>query len=471
LEPPDNALAVSDSYILEAVNTALVVRNKSGIVLAGPTALNQFFGLAPEFDRVTGLSGDFTADPKVYFDPDTQRWFVTLLQLDVDPVSGNFLPESHVEIAVSMSSNPAGSWHRFRLNVTNDGTDGTPSHPRCPCFGDQPLIGADANGFYISTNEFPIFQSGFNGAQVYAMSKQSLISGTLPPVVHFDNLPLAEGPAYSLQPATTPPGGSHAANVEYFLSALDFTGTLDNRIAAWALTNTSSLNTAAPQLTLTSVVVGSQVYGQPPDAEQKPGPTPLADFLRAGGLGKPVVEHLPLIAGNDDRMQQAVYAGGKLWSALNTVVKTENGPTRIGIAYFVVAPSWSGSTFSALLVRGGYVSVNRNSVLFPAIGVNAQGKGAMTFTLVGEDYFPSAAYVLIDAVNGAGPVRLAASGFAPADGFTGYVTFGGRTSRWGDYSTAAVDSSGDIWMTTEYIPNAPRTLLANWGSFISRVTP
>jgi hypothetical protein len=61
---------------------------------------------------------------------------------------------------------------------------GRPSHAGCPCFGDQPLIGADTNGFYVSTNEFPISGPGFNGAQIYAMSKSALAAGTLPPVVH-----------------------------------------------------------------------------------------------------------------------------------------------------------------------------------------------------------------------------------------------------------------------------------------------
>ena len=38
-------------------------------------------------------------------------------------------------------------------------------------------------------------------------------------------------------------------------------------------------------------------------------------------------------------MNAAVFAAGKLWSAVNTVVKTPNGPTRVGIAWFGIAPS------------------------------------------------------------------------------------------------------------------------------------
>src|SRR5205823_3773453 len=69
---------------------------------------------------------------------------------------------------------------------------------------------------------------------------------------------------YSIQPATAPPGGAFepaSRGTEYFLSSLEFTGGLDNRIAVWALTNTSSLNSAAPALSLSNVVVDSEVYG------------------------------------------------------------------------------------------------------------------------------------------------------------------------------------------------------------------
>ena len=79
-----------------------------------------------------------------------------------------------------------------------------------------------------------------------------------------------------MQPATSPATSewSGASNgTEFALSALEFTGGLDNRIAAWALTNTASLTTANPTST-SSTVIGSEVYGFPPKAEQKTGPDP-----------------------------------------------------------------------------------------------------------------------------------------------------------------------------------------------------
>ena len=59
----------------------------------------------------------------------------------------------------------------------------------------------------------------------------------------------------------------------------------------------------------------------------------------------------------------------------------------------------------------------------------------------------------------------------PEDGLTCYPIFGGRVCRWGDYSAAVADEHGDIWASGEYTPDAPRTVLANWSTFISRVAP
>ena len=188
-------------------------------------------------------------------------------------------------------------------------------------------------------------------------------------------------------------------------------------------------------------------------------------------LGITTHEHLELVDGDDDRMQQVVFAAGSLWSALGTVVKGPNGPVRVGAAWFIVTPSWSGGTLSARMANQGYVAPSGNSVSYPSIGVNASGKGVMTFTLVGPDYFPSAGFVKIDAVNGTGPIQIAAAGAGPDDGFTGYGAYGGRVGRWGDYTAAVAGPDGSIWFAAEYIPGGPRTVLANWGTFVSHIIP
>jgi hypothetical protein len=494
LEPPDQALCVNSDFVVESVNTVVRVKSKSGTSLTPPVALNQFFGVAPGVIRTPPVTfGPFLADPKCYWDEDTGAWFLTILSLGRVPATGAFSGVSSLMIAVRQDADPIGAWNVFEIVTTTDGNQGN-----CPCFGDQPLIGADANGFYISTNVFPIFQGGFNGAMVYALSKTALAAGVAPTPVKFHHPTLAEGFAYSLQPTTTPPGASYATDnggTEYFLSALEFTGRTDDRIALWAMTNTATLADAEPDVEMQVTVLDSLTYGQPPAVLQKDGPTPLLDLLGLplavdlGLVTKPTTEHLNLLNSNDDRMNQTIYINGQVWGALNTAVKGPTGPTRTGIAWFVVEPAWTAGELGGSVANDGYVSVNRNSVMFPAVAANADGDGIIAFSLAGPGVYPSAAYVALDPEAGTGPVRVVQFGDGPADGFTGYLSVGGGVGveRWGDYSAAVADPAGNLWFATEYIDSvcgleeflatglgcadASRTAFANWGTWIAGVTP
>jgi hypothetical protein len=481
-EPPDMGLCVGNGFVLQGVNTSIRVYSQSGTPLTAPTALNQLFGAVPAIDRTDAPDfhyGDDIGDVKCYFDPDTQRFFVSSFRFTLDPVTGAEPTDgSHVMIAVSSSANPVTSiWTIWDLDTT-DGDGSLPHHSVCPCVADQPLIGADHYGFYISTNEYGEVPFGvdFNGAQLYAFNKAALVAGSGGALngVHIDNIPLAESLAYTIQPATTPAGGAYElgqGGTEYFLSALDFNSSLDNRIAVWALTGTSTLG-GTNDVHLTSKVLDSEVYGQPPDAEQKNGPTPLKDAEAAGLEGVKSLEHLELLAGNDDRMNEVKYAAGTLWGDVNTVVKNANGNVNVGIAWFAVHPSVSASGVGGSLANQGYVAVNRGNTLFGAIAANNAGGAAMGFTLSGTSDFPSAAWVRLSASAPSSAVHVSAVGQAPEDGFTGYVIEGGNgTARWGDYSAATADEAGNLWIANEYIPNAPRTLFANWGTDITEVAP
>src|SRR6185369_13638549 len=114
----------------------------------------------------------------------------------------------------------------------DDGTNATPDH-HCPltnagtghgpCLGDYPHIGADANGFYITTNEYSFFGPEFKSAQVYALSKSALVSGAASvAVTQFDTVGADNGnPGFTLWPATSPAGAyeTGAGGTEYFMSS------------------------------------------------------------------------------------------------------------------------------------------------------------------------------------------------------------------------------------------------------------
>jgi hypothetical protein len=484
LEPPDQALCVGGNFVVESVNDAIATYSKSGNQLTAPEALNQFYGLKPAINRATHVYGDFTSDPKCIYDSGNGGHFiVSILQAGQIPTNGHFDGTGGVYLAVSQTADPTGSWDVYHFDTFNDGGV-------CPCLGDQPLIGADANGVYITTNSFPFFEDGFNGAQVYAMSKAQLESGAA--TVDIVNVPVTApadfdgGLPYSLQPAKTVPGAQNATDTEYFLSALDFNATLDNRIAVWKLTGTSTLGSAHPALHLTGTTLASEVYGQPPAAQQSSdGLFPLRDGLYGLSVQEALyginfdngTYHTELLNSNDDRMNEVVFDGHKLYGAVNTVVKTANGPTLNGVAWFVVDPSHNA------VANQGYLSVNGENLMFPAFGVNKNGKGAIGVTIVGTDMHPSTAYAMFDGTK-FGPLRISFSGPVADDGFTGYeallpnATVGRKpgtqkgVARWGDYGATAVDSDGSIWLANETTAPLPeRTILANWATQITHVKP
>jgi hypothetical protein len=489
LEPPDQGLAVGNGFVVEAINDAIAVYDTSGKVLAAE-ALNPFFEQSPEatIDPKTGAIvsfGQFISDPRVLFDASTGRFFVSVVEIDLDPVTGNFLPaskaKSHFLFAVSLDNNPLHGFNVFSLDTTNDGDA---RFGACPCFGDQPLVGFDANGLYVSTNAFALPPGPFRGAQLYAFSKAALeaTSPSSTPVIvtaaqHFGDLNQAETVGFSIMPAFVPPGGGFVSDnggTEYFVSGLGRAQRLDSRLTVWAMMNTSSLNTATPDITLVNDTIDTEAYGQPPATDQKPGPTPFLDFLGTQGFKN----HESLLDDNDDRLQQVTLANGMLWTSLPTVVKTPEGPVRAGAAWFILSPSVSGGTLTAGVFNQGYVAINspkQDSVLFPSVGVNAAGKAVIAFSVAGEDFFPSAAYATLDASNGAGPIVISFPGVAPDDGFSGYAPFAFRVGRWGDYSWAISDEAGNIWTGAEVIaPKSPLETFvpfANWSTFITSVTP
>jgi hypothetical protein len=487
VEPPDQALCAGNGFVLESVNDVLNIYGSDGSSLLGVTDLNTFYGYPAAIDRTKNplQFGPSITDPTCHFDAASQRWFHVVLTLDRAVVtSQNLNGKNHLDIAVSNTSNPLGSWTIFHLPVQNDGTNGTPNHGcvarvrgvlvPAQCLGDYPHIGMDANGLYITTNEFDLFTPGrFHGAQIYGISKQGLISGGPANVVQFDTTALAPTLPFGIQgftvfPALSPGTDFRTDNggTEFLLSSLAVfsnTGAF-NELVFWQLTNTQSLDAATPAVNLTTGTVDTQTYAVPPSSAQKTGPFPLGQCLADTSISTPFgtgcwrfffVSGGPFInpetrpPSNDSRMQQVSYANGKLWAALDTAA-TVNGKNQAGAAFFVLHPSGT----SASVITQGIIALANNNVTYPAVAVNSSGRGVIAFTVLGADHFPSAGYAALDAKVGAGDVHIAAEGAAPQDGFTGYFPeVNPVRPRWGDYGAAAVDGN-TIWFANEYIANS-----------------
>src|SRR4029077_7130202 len=115
-------------------------------------------------------------------------------------------------------------------------------------------------------------------------------------------------------------------------------------------------------------------------------------------------------------------------------------------------PKVSGSAVNGSIIKQGHLGVENNNLTYPTVGAPDAGLAVFSFTLVGADHYPSAAYAGLDLTSGAGPVRVAAEGKGVSDGFTSYKAFGGAPprTRWGDYGAAVADGNS-IWIANEYI--------------------
>lgn len=519
-EPPDQGLCVGGGYVFEIVNSVVQVYSKYGDPLIegnkyftdGPSVgltLNEFYGLPPSIDRTNGTYGPFMFDTSCLYDPSTQRWFVTSANLDQDPQTGDFSGDNQVWLAVSKSADPMGGWSIWSIDTANNGQNGTPDHG-CDggyCFGDYPQIGLDAHGFYLTTNEFELFGDGFNGAQVYALSKSDLVAGSASPTMQmFENVPTAtySDLSYTLQPVNALPAdwSPAAGGTMYFgMSGSAYTDGVAHSIALYGLSNTSSLETNSPALALRETSVGTRGYATPTYARQKNGTMPLlncANDVNCIGVALPYQKPpLVLDAGNSSKVYGAWLHHGDVYLTAGTSLKGSGAATfdssdgswhpiaqRTGVAWFVLHPKMTSGGLWTSLKRNGVLAVKGANLTYPSIVVGPTGAGAIGATLVGPKYYPSAAVARFSPGKAPKAVQVTGVGVGPNDGFTA-TALGGYDPRWGDYGAATVTPSGVMWLASEYTAQScsdaefavdttcgyTRTFYANWSTHITAVRP
>lgn len=478
LEPPDQGLCVGNGKVAEIVNDVYQVWDTRGHALTNPIDLNTLFGYAPAIVRSgpnAGQIGPEVFDPSCLYDSQTRTFFVVASVLDRVGTTGTLSGTSHVDIGVA--KDPTSSYTFYRIDTTSDSPlctlDGvTPG----PCFPDFPHIGADRNGFYVTTNVFDFFGPNFDGVNIYALPKLQLASGasSVPVTIVGTNGQGPSGPdggmGFSVIPAVTPDDqfdGSGGGTEHFVSSRAVFTndGTATS-IVSWSLSNTRSLFSSTPDLHLTSSLVNTDEYGFPAPPSQKAGSVPLATCIGSTALAPPVTG-LPcwsrlglgfsgpvtvtenVLDPLDSRIGGVSYADGKLWAVLGSAATDASGNPVDGVAWFVMNPHGmtTGLINQGLLVKDG------SNLTLPSIAATTSGDAAMGFTIVGPNDYPSAGFAGLDARSGAGDPQYAGKGAGPQDGFTEYAPFfsdGSPRPRWGDYGAAVADGPF-IWVAAEYI--------------------
>src|SRR6516165_5125676 len=156
-------MAVGPTTLVGAVNTALVLTDKTGNTLAGPEEFGSFFSSIHQ-------SGDFFSDPYVVYDDQAARYYVGIIEYPSSATTGYY------DFAVSNSSTPTGlnigtgtgDWTVFaQISSVNEGN---------AQFPDFPKMGWNNDAVFVSFNEFA-GGSVFAHDLVLAISKSSILAG------------------------------------------------------------------------------------------------------------------------------------------------------------------------------------------------------------------------------------------------------------------------------------------------------
>ena len=411
-EPPDQGLCAGAGKVLEPVNDVMGVFSTSGALLAGQIPMSSVFG------EPVGSYGTFLSDPRCVFDTSSATFIITELAIDASGIT------SHLDIGVMAAT--SSTITTYRVATTDAIATG------CPCFGDQPRLGLDAQNVYVASDEFAINGPAFGGSQILAVSRTQLESlASAPRAVAFLHLVDAGVPVRGLQPAIT----SGRAPAEFFAHSFVATASgspqlSDDRIGVFAMTHERAVGSGGTPTLSAPVVTTVARYTQPVGA------------VNPNGFA---------LNPDDDRLQQLQYIKGKLWTTLSAAVKfSRSNALYDGIAWIELSVGLAGSSPTVSVTAESLIASRGIDLLFPAITEAPNGAAAIAMSLTGQTLNPSAAYVTRSSGSQAwGTIFVAATGAAADNGPTCAQA---PTCRWGDYSAVTVDpATGHFWAAAEYV--------------------
>ena len=414
--PPDPNGAVGPQHFVELINGNFDVYKKTNGVNVRRTSDSIFWGIA----GLNISSSVALSDPRIIFDPLSQRWFASEVDLDAnadDPT----LESNDYLLGVSATSDPTGAWHAFLF----------PSDPDTGDFADFPTLGVDSSGVYLSGDMFYGMDNPV-GPGLVSIPKADLLAAS--PTVN--NRTWFGVMDYSvrgevLQPVTCFDGTS-SGNI-LAMGDIGFDSNPHSNLVASTVINagTASASLSDP----TNIFVTPYVV--PYNAEENaPFFTPIQpDFTTQ-------------LAANDERLCGKVYCVGGVLTAVHS---TElNG--RIAICWYRI------NAANQRLIESGVISNTNLDLFFPSVAANSNGTTVITCNGCSINTYVSCFAIAGQTVNGVttfGPPTLLKAGVTSYHGDDELLAefLGGPViSRWGDYTAISVDPTnpGRFWTVGMY---------------------
>lgn len=420
--PPDTVGDVGPNHYIQMVNTAFVIYDKQGNVLAGPTPINALWA---EFGGACETQNN--GDPIVRYDHLADRWLLSQFAL---PGGAQGLHEC---IAISRTPDPvAGGWFLYDFPTIDSATGN-------PVFPDYPKIGVWPDGYYMGT------QRGFpnGGLDVWAFERDQMLVGAPASLVQFS----VPRPSLFLMPSDLDGPPPPAGTPNFFVRQVDgerFGG--NDRLEVFAF-NVNWSNPASstfvqigdlPTMPFDSVLCSASLLGA---CVPQPGTSVQLETLTVWPMW---------------RLQYRNFGTHEAMVVNHTV--DANGQDLAGIRWYELRRSPSGVW--GIFQQGTY-SPDSTHRWMGSIAMDRDGNIALGYSVSSGTVFPG--------IRRAGRLATDPPGTLPQP--EGVIVVGGgsqthSSSRWGNYSTMDVDPKDDctFWYTTEYYA---ATSAAGWRTRIA----
>jgi hypothetical protein len=401
--PPDSDGAAGLTNFVEFTNGEITIFSKSDGSIVSRSLDNAFWSSAGVTIPAGGLS-----DPRVLFDPSSQRWFVS----EITTVATNNL----VLLAISKDADPT---HGFR------GVSYTA--PPNNQFGDFDTLGVNADGVTIATNNFNGSGTTYLGTSITSIPKADLLS-TSPTVANrttFNDSASSSG--FTLHGVTNfGPSVGHTSVVAVASTTTSFINGVLDRTNINNVTGPGSA-TLGPTTPVTVQLTANSVQAHQPDGSQQ-------------------------IDSVDERIGSNAYqVGGNIFVAHSIEVGGHDA-IRVTVLNESTNAVVAEATLSDATFHFDYIA--------PSIAVNANGDIVVGFTRSGDSTTGSAgflsSYAGVGKLTGStltfGTPFLAGNGVGDGGGQANYHLFGGSFERWGDFSTTTTDPNNPLafWTVQEW---------------------
>jgi hypothetical protein len=401
--PPDENLAGGATQVVEVINTAYQVFNKStGAPVQAPKQISSIFTGVGGLCGQGSTSPNYT-DPIVLYDKNAGRWFIAIVAADNTFSTGNEC------IAVSSTSDATGTYHRYAFSF---GTN---------VFNDYDKFGVWPDAYYGAYNLFS--PSKFLGAKACAYQRSAMLAGTTAKAICFTNTNEFSLLPSDLDGATLPPASEPNFFVDLFsTSALhlfkfhtDFTTPSNSKF-------TGPITIAVTSFAQACAATGTCIP-QPGTADQLDS---LGDRLMFRLAYRNFGSHESLVVNH--AAKTSVAASGVRW-------------------YEIRNPNATPVVFQQGTLTSGGTSLWMGSIATDKVGDLALGFSESSSTI-----HPTVAFTGRTPSDPLGTMEGIAIILAGKGSQTGGTLNGGN--RWGDYSGMAIDPSNDctFWYVNEYIP-------------------